>query len=235
MKYKAEFKNEEEVAIFFSYFLKQLPSRADGRTKLHVESAMFSNFILNSLRADLWSYPVTIDYSDKPDFEIKSSKGLIGVEITEQRTRNYGHALALLANSNGVLEKSDFEYSDSESKIKGSKLASLVAKKELTGSPSMGLKEERNWVRRTVNTALEKWKKYINYPKYKQYDLNILVIFDVRPESPAFEDLTERMKDELFSLSSHTDLSKIICIDSEYVTIDLVNRIFLVESRCQHN
>ncbi|MGI1677617.1 MAG: hypothetical protein K6L75_02715 [Cellvibrionaceae bacterium] len=230
MKYRAEFKNEKEVASFFSYFLKQLPSRADGRTTFHVESAMFAQFILNSLGAGLWSYPATVVYDDKPDFEIYSSKGSIGVEITEQKNKNYGHALSLLENSDGFLEKSDFEYSDSESKIKGRELARLVSKKEITGPPSMGLKEERNWVIRTVSTVLEKWKKYINYPRYKEYDLNILVIFDVRPESPIFDDLTDEMKNELFSLGNKTEFSQIICIDSKYVTIDLMNRNFVVEN-----
>jgi hypothetical protein len=124
------------------------------------------------------------------------------------------------------MEPSDFVYSDTEKNIKGKQIKKLVSKQMHTGQPSMGYQEEINWVKRTTRTITLKNQKYINYPKANEFDTNILIIFDVRPESLFFEDVSLEMLSPLFSLAETTKFTKIFCLDNHFVTIDLKEKSF---------
>ena len=206
-----------------------MPGRTQGRTKHDVELVMFATFIVHAIDRGLWEYPIEVLYDDKPDFIIECSKGMIGVEITEQRSKNYGQALAMLQDSDGFMEPSDFKYSENEKKLKGSEVAKLVSKKKLTGKPTMQFSDERKWVKRTRLTVIDKWNKYLNYPNFGGFSRNILVIFDVRPESPYFDDVTDGMKKDLFSLATETGFHELVLIDGHYLTVRLDSEEFILE------
>ena len=53
------------------------------------------------------------------------------------------------------------------------------------------------------------------------------MIFDVRPESPFFEDLTDEMLDPIYSLSKSTQFTKIFCLDGHVIEIDLIRKKFI--------
>lgn len=233
MKYEAIFNSSKEMKNFYGCFKWKMRGRSNERSTIEVETILFAEVILHHLENPFWNYPVTVRYQDRPDFVIKSKKGYIGVEITEQWSKNYGQALSMLENSNGLLEPSDFPFLKVEKKIKGKDIAGLVSKQELTGSPSIGYKEEINWVRRTIRTIKQKNEKYTNYPESKDFDKNFLVIFDVRPESPNFKNVKKEMQSPLYSLAETLSFTKVMCLDSHFVTIDLKNQKF--ECECPGN
>ena len=226
MKYEANFESSVKMKDFYECFVWKMPGRNNGRSTIHVETILFAEVILHYLTNPFWDYPVTVKYHDRPDFVIKSRKGHIGIEITEQWSKNFGHAMSMLESSNGFMEPSDFAYAKLEKKIKGKQINKLVSKQKLTGPPSMGYQEEINWVKRTIRTIERKDKKYSKYPKKNSFDSNILVIFDVRPECLAFEDVTLEMLTPLYSLAETTNFTKILCLDNHFVTIDLKKKKF---------
>jgi hypothetical protein len=105
-------------------------------------------------------------------------------------------------------------------------LDSSVSKQKLTGPPSEGYQEEINWVKRTIRTIQLKNEKYIKYPDVDGYNENYLVIFDVRPESPFFKDVTQEMLTDFYLIAKTTVFSKVICLDSNFVTIDVEKQKF---------
>jgi hypothetical protein len=228
MKYEATFNSSLEMKQFYDCFVWKMPSRCSGRSTIHVETILFADFILHFLKSPFWDYPVTVKYDDRPDFIIQSERGIIGIEITEQKSQSYGHAIAFLEKSDGFLEPSDFRYNDVEKKVKGKEIGKLVSKKQLTGPPSMGCQEEINWIKRTLRTTKLKHKKYINYPNYKEFNENYLIIFDIRPESPIFEGITSEMLNPLYSDGADTIFGKIFCLDSHIVSIDLKQKEFQI-------
>ncbi len=165
MKYEAIFYKADEVIQFYDCFLWKMNRRSEGRSTIEVENVIFTDFILNCIEFSKWKFPIKIKYDDKPDFVIESENVLLGVELTEQWSKNYGQALFLSENSNGFIEPSDFNIDSDIKKLKGKKVAELVSKRKLTGPPSMGYQEEVNWVKRTLTTANIKAQKYIGFPE----------------------------------------------------------------------
>ncbi len=49
----------------------------------------------------------------------------------------------------------------------------------------------------------------------------------MRPESPYFDDVTDEMLDPIYSLSKSTPFSKIFCLDSHIIEIDLMRKKFI--------
>lgn len=224
MKYEAIFHKEIEIQQFFGCFVWQMKHRSEGRSTIEVENVIFADFVLNCIDHSKFIYPLSITYNDRPDFVIKTEKKIIGVEITEQWSKNFGHAMSLSEHNDGFIELSDFNIDSDFKKLKGKKIAELVSKKKLTGPPSMGFQEEENWVKRTLKTTKNKTQKYKNYPNYKKFTDNYLVIFDVRPETPILDDVTEEMLSPLFSLKETTPFTKIFCMDSHIIEIDLIRK-----------
>lgn len=227
MKYDAIFCAQHEIKQFYDCFVWGMNRRSEGRSKIEVENIIFADFLLNCIDHSRWNYPVTIKYQDRPDFVIKSGNEALGIEVTEQWSKNFGHALVLAENSDGLIESSDFNIKTDTKKLKGKHVAKLVSKKELTGPPSMGYQEEENWVRRTLNTVEIKAEKYLKFPDFENYSENYVVIFDVRPESPDLNDVTEDMLAPLYSLGKSSPFSKIYCLDSHILEIDLIKKTFV--------
>ncbi len=91
----------------------------------------------------------------------------------------------------------------------------------------MGYQEELNWVKRTLITTNNKAKKYKEYRNYEKFEENFLVIFDVRPESPDFDDVTNEMLIPIYSLAESTPFTKIFCLDGHIIEIDLKRKTFI--------
>ncbi|MHB1349257.1 MAG: hypothetical protein ACYCYR_05240 [Desulfobulbaceae bacterium] len=226
MKYTAIFNKSIELHDFYGCFIWKMKGRSCGRSTIHIENILFAEFILNYIDQPFWEYPVTIHYEDRPDFFLQSKAGKIGIEITEQKSANFGQALSMLESSNGWMSHTDFAFSENEKKLKGRHVAQLVSKTLLTGAPSMGHREEENWVKRTLDTMKDKEIKYKQYPNWNQFKDNLLIIFDVRPESIFFEDVTTKMLEPLYSYGKLSIFSSIHCLDSNFVTIDLKSQSF---------
>lgn len=227
MKYEAIFYKREEIQQFYDCFVWKMNRRSEGRSTIEGENVIFADFILNCIDFSKWNFPVKITYDDKPDFLIESENCLIGIELTEQWSKNFGHALFLSENSDGLIEPSDFNIDTDITKLKGKKVAELVSKRKLTGPPSVGYQEEENWVKRILLTANIKAKKYIEYKEYKNFHENYLVIFDVRPESPDLDDVTDEMLSPIYSLTKSTPFTKIFCVDGHIIEIDLKRKKFV--------
>ncbi len=225
MKYTAEFNNIKELETFYCLFSNNMPGRAKDRSKIHRENVPFAKFAVLFSKCGWWDYPVRVEYSDKPDFRISSAKGTIGIEVTEQKSKNYGHALALSERCDGFIESSDFRYDPNEKRLNGKQLGELVSKKECNGPPSVGFMEENNWVLRSLDTAIGKVEQYKKYKQYEKYSQNVLLVFDVRPEFPQFTDITKAMLTPIFGNCEVVRLFQhLVFIDSKCVHIDLTSQ-----------
>lgn len=228
MKNTVSFSSKIEVREFYSRIDWKMRRRSEGRDTEEVETKIFADFILNVLEKKFWEYPIKVTHQDRPDYVIESKHKHIGVEITEQWSKYYGQALAISENADdfGVIELSDFNIKTDSKKLSGKEVAQLVSKGKLTGPPSMGYEEEENWVKRTINTIKRKAQKFSFYPNNEKYDENFLLIFDVRPETPIFEDITHTMLLPLYSLRISCPFSNVFFMDSHLGQIDLVNQTF---------
>jgi len=205
-----------------------IPSRTSGRSTADVEMATMARHVLNNIESPFWDYPVHVTHQDRPDFIVESGIGRIGVEVTEQWSRSYGHALALSENSDGFLEPSDFSFDGGDKKRTGKTLGKLVNKTRFTGPPTMGDHDERRWVSRTLETAERKAAKADRYPQASELDELHLCIFDVRPEFPRFDELTVRHMEPIYDSQISSVFSCVACIDSHVVNIDLKRKNFTV-------
>jgi hypothetical protein len=202
--------------------------RSEGRDTNEVEMKIFADFIINVPNKNLWSYPVKITHQDRPDFLIETTQKRIGIEVTEQWSKHFGKALSMSEHIDGFIEYSDFNLKNDNKKKSGKEIARLVSKTNLTGPPSMGYQEEENWIQRTINTIERKIKKFSSYPNNQSYDDNFLLIFDVSPEIPIFEDITPKMLCPIYSLRDSCTFSSVFFMDSHIGQIDLVNQTFKI-------
>ena len=226
MDYEANFKTANELKSFYDCFGGKMPKRTEGCTTIHGETLVFSRLIQTLISKPFWEYPLTIIYKDRPDFRMLFNKQSVGIEVTEQWSKNYGQALSMLETSKGLLMPSDFTFSENEKKMKGHKIAKLVESRAITGPPVMGNMDDINWIKRTIFTIERKHKKYMKYPSFEKFDKNILLIFDVRPEYVRFEEITDKMLIQLYKLGESTVFDKVICIDRQTVSIDLKDKCF---------
>lgn len=225
---KRTFNDTNELKTFIQGIRKKgLPRRSEGRKPEHVESIIMADFIKYKLESPFWSYPVTITHHDRPDFILSFQDKSIGVEVTEQKTKNYGQAMYFAEKKDGFYEPSFFRF-DREKKLKGKEVADLVNKPTLTGPPSMGNDEEIYWIKRTVNTILGKNKTAINYPNTNSFYENILLIFDVTPESVRYDELKDSMFAPLYDLHGTIVFDRVYCIDSRVIDIDMKERKFSI-------
>ena len=222
------FSSKREVIEFYNRFDWKMRRRGEGRDTEEVEIKLFADFMLNVLEKDFWDYPVMVTHQDRPDYVIDSKHKHIGVEITEQWSKNFGQALAISDNVDDFvfIELSDFNINTDSKKISGKEIARLVSKGNLTGPPSMAYDEEKNWIKRTINTINRKSLKFAFYPNNEKYDESYLLIFDVRPETPIFKDITPAMLLPLYSLRTSCPFSNVFFMDSHLGQIDLVNQRF---------
>ncbi len=226
------FRTSNELLSFVQNIRKKgLPRRSEGRTTEQVESIILADFINYRIESPFWSYPITITHHDRPDFILSFEDKSVGIEITEQKTKHYGQALCFAEKKNGFYDPSFFRF-DRESKLKGKKtgkkVAELVNRPTLTGPPSMGNDEENNWIKRTVNTILEKNEKAINYPNINNFYDNILLIFDVTPETVIYDQFTDNMFTPLYDLHGAIIFDRVYCIDSRVINIDMKKRAFSI-------
>ena len=226
MSYEAIFQKSIDLRSFYDCFGETMPKRSEGCTTTHVETLLFSRLIQRFIDKPFWEYPLTIIYKDRPDFMMLFKEQCIGIEVTEQWSKNYGKALSMLEESQGLLMASDFSYSENEKKIKGHKIAKLVETRDITGPPVMGNSDDINWIKRTISTIEIKHQKYIKYPSFKSFNKNILLIFDVRPEFVRFEEITDTMLTKFYELGESTIFDTVICIDNQTITFDLKEKRF---------
>jgi hypothetical protein len=196
MNYEAHFDQADEFLNFYGALYKNLPRRSKGRTKIAEEHWMFRKLSFVLVNTNLVSFPLSVRYSDRPDFRITTKDGCIGVEVTQSSGSNYALAMKISETAEvGMLERGDFRR-DKERKRRD--INGLMDKPFLTAAPWEGDEPEREWVERVKTVALEKVEKFKKYPDKDLFFENILLVFDVSPEPVRHAALTQEHLSGIF-------------------------------------
>ncbi|MBW2632037.1 MAG: hypothetical protein JRC90_09835 [Deltaproteobacteria bacterium] len=186
------------------------------------------------IKKEILTFPLKVEYSDKPDFRIYSKSQTIGIEVTESSSPNFGHALALSENSDGIMDLGDFRFSESEEKKKRSEIERLLNKDKLTNPPWEGNSAEKEWVGRAKGVTLGKVKKFDGYPNHQNYHPKILLVFDVHSEPVDFKQMTDDLMSALFGCEEITRVFRyIVFIDNAIIFMDTVGRNWWHYNRAQ--
>ena len=219
MKYNAHFDEAGEFLDFYGFLYENLPRRSEGREKTSEEHWMFRKLCPILVANSIVSFPLQVEYSDRPDFRITTASECIGVEVTQSSGTNFALAMKLSETAEkGILDPGDFRR---ERERKKRDIVSLVDKRRLTSAPWEGDEPEREWAERIKDVALKKVEKHRNYPDKATFTENILLVFDVNPEPVDHGALTQKHLSEIFDSEDITNtFHYILLADSHTLWMD---------------
>ena len=226
MDYIANFSHRDEFIDFYRTFSDDLPRRSEGRSKISLENWIFRRLCFILIAKSLLTFPLSVKYSDCPDYQITTLDYSIGVEITEAIGSNFARALKESEMKEvGMVEPGDFRRTNDKRENWKLDIKGFIDKDHLDAEPWEGDLPEQEWASRMKDIALRKVDKFKKYPDASSLNNNILLTFDVRPEPVRFTDLTEMHLSQIFeSEDIVTTFRYMLFVDSEQLWIDVKNR-----------
>ncbi len=159
-----------------------VPPHGSGQTHEHGrirEAWVAFRFLHTIAKCPLLSYPIRVEFSDKPDlilvFERKGQM-TIGIEITEATSQNSVKLQVELERDgiDGVWHIPEHKWSDSQRDLEKQR---KIYRGELLSPPIMGDAIERNWHDAILGIISKKTKK-VKHPEFRCYLHNWLLIYD---------------------------------------------------------
>ena len=222
MEYIASFDCREEFLEFYGAFCDDLPRRSEGRTNKLLEIWAFRRLAYILIHKDLVTFPLSVKYSDRPEYRIMSGDRCIGVEVTSSSDPDFALALKISeARDIGMIEPADFRYVDRNRRKSQPEIEGLIDKSFLDAEPWEGDAPQREWAKRAVRTILGKVAKFKHYPDKESFSDNILLVFDVCPEPVRFVELTDQHVSAILELEEIANtFHYILFFDQEQLWID---------------
>lgn len=157
-----------------------VPLRTEGRTTAHTEMWAICRLLATLANSDLVSYPVSVEHSDRPDFQIQFGATEVGIEVTEAVSEQYAAYSALAEREfPGVfLEPGHFRWGSPNLSV--DKMRSLLRQSQLSASPWVGDYAEREWAS-YMQSAIESKLIKLAKPGFHHFSENWLSIYDNLP------------------------------------------------------
>ncbi len=157
-----------------------VPLRTEGRTTAHTETWAICRLLATLADSNLVSYPVSVEHSDRPDFQIQLGTSEVGVEVTEAVSEQYAaySALAEREFPDVFLEPGHFRWGSPKLSI--DEMRSLLRQTQLSASPWVGDRAEREWAS-YMQSAIESKLVKLAKPGFRHFSENWLSIYDNLP------------------------------------------------------
>jgi hypothetical protein len=162
----------------------RVPPRGCGRTKDHVEAWTICHLLATLSRTACLHFPLRLQKGERPDFDIESHSGAIGVEITEAIPEDYAQAVAI-ENTKYPERKAQVDealFAWGSPKKSPQDIHRLLEKSgdRFTGPGWVGDSVEREWATAVLETIRSKTAK-LNEASFRRQPENWLAIFDNIP------------------------------------------------------
>jgi hypothetical protein len=157
-----------------------VPLRTEGRTTEHTETWAICRLLSTLVESNLVTYPASVRHRDRPDFLLQFGEMQVGVEVTEAISQQYAaySALAEREFPDVFLEPGHFRWG--APKLTTDEMRSLLRQDQLSSSPWVGDRAEREWalyIQSVVESKLAKLAK----PGFSHFSENWLAIYDNLP------------------------------------------------------
>lgn len=205
---------------------EKLNNQGKTNNKEHDENFTFFSFIKYSIDKPFWDYPLTITYNDKPDFQIGYDNKKVSLEVTRQKSKNFGHTLKLDKKYNPeYLDLGHFKYNVEKNKqYTTQELEDIICNKH-PAPPSMGFDDfPLNWLDRSIDTIQSKNEKMKKYPNIGTFTNHVLLVFDLAPEP--INTLADKhfVTTNFYQKCSCTLFERIIFIDGHIIDVNIENK-----------
>jgi len=157
-----------------------VPLRTEGRTTEHTETWNICRLLATLTESNLVHYPVSVQHRDRPDFEIKFGETQIGVEVTEAISQQYAAYCALAEREfpDVFLEPGHFRWG--AQKLTTDEMRALLRQDQLSASPWVGDRAEREWAM-YIQSIVESKLAKLGKPGFSHFSENWLSIYDNLP------------------------------------------------------
>jgi hypothetical protein len=157
-----------------------VPLRTEGRTTEHAETWTICRLLATMAELNLVHYPLTVQHRDRPDFLVQFGETPIGIEVTEAISEQYAaySALAEREFPDVLIEPGHFRWG--RPKLTTNEMRALLRQDQLSASPWVGDRAEREWalyIQSIVESKLAKLAK----PGFSHFSENWLSIYDNLP------------------------------------------------------
>ena len=156
-----------------------VPPRGSGQTKYHNERRVAFRFLRTIASSTHISYPLLVEFSDKPDLILEFESGepkSIGIEITEAISQNAAQIQAEIEQEGitGIFPVPAYKYTDSRKELE---VQRKVVRGEVPPRPIMGDVLEQNWYDAILQIICTKTTKF-KHSDFRYFPENWLLVFD---------------------------------------------------------
>ena len=157
-----------------------VPLRTEKRLSEHTETWAICRLMATLVESNLVTYPVSIQHRERPDFLLQFGETQIGVEVTEAISEQYAEYSALAQHEfpDAFLEAGCFRWG--APKLTTDEIRSRLRQDQLTSSPWVGDRAEREWALNIQSVVKSKLVKLAN-PEFSHFSENWLSIYDNLP------------------------------------------------------
>jgi hypothetical protein len=204
----------------------EVSPRSAGRTTKQAELFSIAH-LLSSLPSERFSFPLSVEHADRPDFVVTSNDQSIGIELTEAVPENVARASAL--RESGVGPKVFFV----PRARPGEPPKSTAALKEeikmsRPGPPWVGDAPEREWAEAMLHFANIKVAK-AKQEGFDMYPLNWLLIYDNWPlPSVHYVKASSMLAMKFNDAATHATFDRVFVLGSRFLC-EFANRVDLHE------
>ena len=158
-----------------------VPRRGAGRTKQHTEAWVAKRLLASFASADKFRFPMTVEFSDKPDLIVTSDDVGIGIELTELVPDAYAQAVAIANQKfpSAIVDRSVFRWGRTWSPQEIQEHLRREGHR-LSGPGWAGDSVEREWAC-AVHGAIEKKVERLNSPGFRTFSQNWLGTYASSP------------------------------------------------------
>ena len=196
-----------------------VPPRGSGQTKDHREFWVASRFLCTIASSTYFSYPLRVEFSDKPDLILKFERGepkSIGIEITEAISQNAAKLQAELERDGraDIYHVPEHKYSDSRQDLETQR---KIVRGKVPSPPIMGNAVERNWCVAIREFVCKKTEKFM-HPDFRRYPENWLLIYDNWSPSPPYSEvqrIINQLSQNLFASDWKQPFDRVFILNSE--------------------
>ena len=157
-----------------------VPARSEGRKTSHTEIWTICRLLATLAETSNLTYPLSIEHRDRPDYLLGMSGVDVGIEITEAVSEQYAEYSALAGREfpDKFLQPGHFRFDQPRMSV--DEMRELLKQDELTATPWVGNRAEREWASYISGVVESKLRK-LSKPGFEVFPKNWLSVYDNLP------------------------------------------------------